>query len=415
MEPFTTPPFMPHGHCYFWDPLLLVLHTLSDATIAISYYSIPLALIIFLRRKKDFEFQRIFILFTAFIFLCGTTHWLAILTTWKPFYWIEGLVKFLTAIVSVLTAIALWPLIPKALDLPSPAQIEKANSALKEEIQHRESREREIAALNQGLEERIHERTQELEMRTHELELRTREAEVANDAKSRFLATMSHELRTPLNAIIGFSDLLYEEAGEISVAEQREDLKRVSSAAHHLLSLINGVLDLSKMEAQQLQVYCESFALRPFLEQVADLVKPLSEKNKNAICLELDLPEAFEITSDRQRLQQILLNLLSNAHKFTQSGTVSLRAAVFESELILEVEDTGIGMAAENLEPVFEAFYQVDSSYSRQYQGTGLGLAIVKRMVALLNGKITVTSELDKGSQFTVRLPVDNTGMQPGT
>lgn len=407
MEPFISPPFMPHGHCYFWNPLLLALHTLSDATIALSYYSIPLALFVFLRKKKDFAFQGIFLLFIAFIFLCGTTHWLAILTTWKPYYWIEGLVKFLTALVSVLTAVVLWPLIPKALNLPSPSQIEKTNLALKEEIQHRESREREIASLNQSLEERIHERTQELEMRTHELELRTREAEVANDTKSRFLATMSHELRTPLNAIIGFSDLLYEEAGEISVTEQREDLKRVSSAAHHLLNLINGVLDLSKMEAHQLQIYSEPIEVKAFLEQVAGLVSSLAEKNKNSMQLKLNLPQAFYLSSDRQRLQQILLNLLSNAHKFTQTGTVTLSADIVESELILEVEDTGIGMASENLERVFEAFYQVDSSYSRQYQGTGLGLAIVQQMVSLLKGKISLESQLDKGSRFTVRLPLD--------
>lgn len=409
MDPFINPPFMPHGHCYFWNPLLLALHTLSDVTIALAYYSIPLALTIFLRKKKDFEFQGIFLLFTAFIFLCGTTHWMAVLTTWKPYYWIEGLVKFLTALVSVLTAVALWPLIPRALSLSSPTQVEKTNLALKEEILHRESREREIAALNQSLEERIHARTQELEIRTHELELRTREAEVAHDTKSRFLATMSHELRTPLNAIIGFSDLLYEEVGEITVSEQREDLKRVSSAAHHLLSLINGVLDLSKMEAQQLQVYSEPIELKPFLEQVVELISSLAEKNKNSTQLELSVPEAFSLISDRQRLQQILLNLLSNAHKFTQAGRVTLRADILKSQLRLVVEDTGVGMATESLERVFEAFYQVDSSYSRQYQGTGLGLAIVQSMVSLLKGEISVESQPGQGCRFTLLLPLEQT------
>lgn len=406
MDPFNSPAFMPHGHCYFWNPLLLGLHTISDIIIAISYYSIPLALAIFVHKRQDLQFKGIFLLFSTFIFACGTTHWMDILTTWKPYYWFEGFIKFLTAIVSLFTAFVLWPLIPKAVKLPSPAQLEKANEDLKDEILQREAREQEIAALNQNLEKRIQERTQELEVRTQE-------AEVANEAKSRFLAAVSHELRTPLNAIIGFADLLQEDVATLSPEEQVKDLKRISTAAHHLLTLINGILDLSKMASQELQVYFEPFEVRPVLKTITEMVVPLAEKNHNTTQIEIELPEDFSLNSDAQRLQQILLNLLSNAHKFTHQGQVFLRLKLTDQHLQIEVQDNGIGMSEESVKHIFEAFYQADNSYSRAYQGTGLGLSLVHHMVELLQGQIEVKSSLQQGSLFRVLLPLKPDLEQP--
>jgi signal transduction histidine kinase len=385
MNPFDHPAFMPHGHCYYWEPWLLSLHTFSDLLIGIAYYAIPLALASFVRQRKDLQFKGIFWLFSAFIFACGTTHWISILTTWKPYYWLEGSVKFFTAILSVATCIVLWSLIPRALRLPSPEELERANV--------------ELFTLNNSLEQRIEERTRELA-------LRTREAEAANAAKDRFLSSVSHELRTPLHAIIGYSELLYDEQDELSAEQQRNDLTKILYAAQHLLSIINSVLDVAKMNAGKLSAVAESIILAPFLEDVLGLVQPLAQKNKNKTHFINETPLDFSFHSDRRGVQQVLVNLLANAHKFTHEGSVTLRALVVEQSLCFSVEDTGIGIANENLDQIFEAFYQVDNSYSREYDGTGLGLSLVKYMMGLLKGRIEVESEPLKGSRFRAYFPL---------
>ena len=378
---------MPHGHCYYWEPWLLSLHTFSDFLTGVAYYAIPLALASFVRQRKDLQFKGIFWLFSAFIFACGTTHWISILTTWKPYYWLEGGVKFFTAILSVATCIVLWSLIPKALQLPSPEQLEQANN--------------ELYALNHLLEERIQERTRQLE-------LRTQEAEAASAAKDRFLANISHELRTPLHAIIGYSELLYEEQDELSLAQRQEDLNKILYAAQHLLSIINSVLEASKMRAGNVEAVTEPIPLVPFVEDVLGLVKPQAQKNQNETHFVNETPSVFSFHADRRGVQQVLVNLLGNAHKFTHAGSVTLRASVLEGFLCFSVEDTGIGIAEENLEQIFEAFYQVDNSYSREYEGTGLGLSLVKYMVGLLGGRVEVESELRKGSCFRVYFPLSD-------
>lgn len=385
MNPFDHPAFMPHGHCYYWNPWLLSLHTLSDLLIGIAYYAIPLALASFVHQRKDLQFKGIFRLFSAFIFACGTTHWVNILTTWKPYYWLEGGIKFLTAIVSVVTCVLLWSLIPKALRLPSPEQLEQANAKL--------------YALNNSLEQRIEERT-------YELSLRTQEAEAASAAKDRFLSSISHELRTPLHAIIGYSEMLYEDQEELSPEQQRQDLSKVLYAAQHLLSIIDNVLDVSKMNAGQFCTSVETIPLQPFLEQVLDLTQPLGKKNKNETQCVNETPLDFSFSSDRRGVQQVLVNLLGNAHKFTHAGLVSLHASVIGDCLCLAVQDTGIGIPSDSLKHIFEAFYQADNSYSREYEGTGLGLSLVRYMMELLNGRIEVESEPLKGSCFRVYLPL---------
>jgi len=235
--------------------------------------------------------------------------------------------------------------------------------------------------------------------------LRARQgAEDANSAKSQFLANMSHELRTPLNAIIGYSEMLQEDAEDAGQQAFVPDLERIHSAGKHLLALINDILDLSKIEAGKMELYREDFEVEAMVRDVATTVRPLIEKNSNRLELVFGA-DLGTMHSDLTRTRQILLNLLSNACKFTENGTITLE--VSRSDVMeFRVADTGIGMTAEQLERLFEAFSQADITTASKYGGTGLGLAISRRFCQMMGGDIEVASEPGKGSAFTVRLPV---------
>ena len=233
------------------------------------------------------------------------------------------------------------------------------------------------------------------------------QAEAMSLTKSAFLASMSHELRTPLNAIIGLTEMMVTNAARFGTEKALEPLRRVHRAGTHLLGLINQVLDLSKIEAGKLELSPETVNLAPLLEDVIGTARQLAEQNKNRLVVES--PESLgSLTVDPMRLRQILLNLLSNACKFTKQGEVKLRVkkvADGRNWIEIAIADTGIGMTAEQQAKLFEEFTQADSSTARQYGGTGLGLAITRKLARMMGGDVTVTSEPGKGSVFTVRLP----------
>ena len=248
----------------------------------------------------------------------------------------------------------------------------------------------------------------ELHQRQRELELARDEAQRATQVKSEFLANMSHELRTPLNAIIGYAQILQEDAEDTGQADFLPDLKKIESAGNHLLGLINGILDLSKIEAGRMEVYRERFDIGALTQDVAALIRPLAAKNDNTFVVECPA-DIGTIETDVTKVKQALLNLLSNASKFTEKGTVTLtvarEGAGADRLLSLTVRDTGIGMNEEQLGRLFQAFSQADSSTSRKFGGTGLGLAISRSFALMLGGDLTVESRPGEGSRFTFILP----------
>ncbi len=267
------------------------------------------------------------------------------------------------------------------------------------DITERKRAEEAVRELNASLERRVAKRTAQL------AEARDR-AEEADRVKSAFLATMSHELRTPLNSIIGFAGILLQGLPGPLNQEQDKQLRMVQGSARHLLALINDVLDISKIEAKQIEISRAPFELREALQRVVQTMGPLAEKKGLVLVTEL-APGIGKVTSDRRRVEQILLNLLSNAIKFTEKGQVTLAAESLLSPpaVLVRVSDTGIGIKPQDLAKLFQPFRQIDSGLTRQHEGTGLGLAICKRLVERLGGEIRVESQWGLGSTFSFSLP----------
>jgi signal transduction histidine kinase len=259
------------------------------------------------------------------------------------------------------------------------------------------------------VEEELDRQNAEVDAARAQAEANAKAAQAANQAKSRFLASMSHELRTPLNAIIGYSEMLQEEAEEKGHEGAVPDLKKIRQAGKQLLSLINDILDLSKIEASRMVLHPENFDLQSAIDEVCETVQPMIDRNGNTLVIER--PEGpIPMFADKTRVLQILNNLLSNAAKFTSSGRIVLRTSVDDTlgrpGVRLTVEDQGIGISKEQEARLFQPFSQADTSTSRKYGGTGLGLSIVKRLVELMDGKLALRSEVGKGSSFSVTLPL---------
>ena len=271
---------------------------------------------------------------------------------------------------------------------------------------------RSLKSTLENLEERVQQRTGELEQANLRLEEQNQALEDANEQiqeanrlKSEFLANMSHELRTPMNAIVGFSKIVLRKARDLLPGRQVDNLEKVLQSSEILMNLINDILDLSKIEAGRLEIQPESFSLRELVESSLSTVSPMV---KRGVETRADLAAEIDVVhSDPTRVRQSLINLLSNAAKFTEKGSITASLQSVDSDQIeLAVVDTGIGIAPESLEYIFDEFRQADGSTTRKYGGTGLGLSITQKLTQMLGGSIRVESEVGKGSSFIVTLPV---------
>jgi signal transduction histidine kinase len=429
--------FIPHGHCYLWKPGMVWLHVIADGLTALAYYSIPITLLYFVRKRRDLPFDWIFLLFSAFIIACGTTHAIEIWTLWHPDYWFSGMMKAVTASVSVYTAMALVPLVPQALALPNPDELKAANQALRQQITARQQAEKEVRLLNAELEQRIAERTRELELANQvkeELLIREQtaraEAETTNQLKDEFLAVLSHELRTPLNAIMGWAQLLRTRTFPAQTSAQA--LETIERNSRSLARMIDDLLDVSRIIRGKMHLSVGLVNLQTAVQMAIETIRPAAdaksiqihfsisdqqagpspypvlpaEANKSGL-ISRDRESAFQLLGDLDRLQQVIWNLLSNAVKFTPvGGRVEIRLGQTSDHLELQIQDTGQGIAAEFLPHVFDHFRQADSSTTRSQGGLGLGLAIVRRLVELHGGQVQASSAgMDQGSIFTVTFP----------
>jgi len=377
--------FMPHGNCYLWRPGVLWLHVISDLLIGLAYLSIPATLIFFIRKRRDVPFNWMFVAFGVFILACGATHFMSVWTTWDPVYWLSGMVKAITAVASIATALLLVRLVPQALLIPSVEQMEGVNAELKLEIGERKR-----------IENVLHERNMELQE--------------AATAKNRFLANISHELRTPLNAIIGFTGTMLMKLPGPLTTEQDKQLTIVRNSARHLLSLINDLLDVAKIESGKVQLNPELRSCLRIVEEVVTSLRPLAEKK--GLGLEVHLPaEDVPIRIDPRAFAQIAINLVNNAIKFTESGrvTITLAQRTQPEGVITEfsVADTGCGIKPEDQSKLFQPFTQLDSSSTRRLEGTGLGLHLSQKLAELIGAHITVASEIGKGSTFMLSVKTE--------
>jgi signal transduction histidine kinase len=380
----STDGFMPHGMCYSWNPAVIWLHVVSDALITISYYSIPLTLVYFVRRRKDLAFHWMFLLFAGFIVACGTTHLMEILNIWHPTYWLSGCIKAFTAIVSVLTAILLVRLIPKALALPSPEQLRNANTALQREIiQHAAATER-----AESLNLKLIRQAAELQETNQELET--------------FSYSVSHDLRAPLRHINGYIELLGSETPAGTDPAQQRYMGTITELARQMTGLIDSLLAFSRLGRAALKPeWIDTSAL---VDEVRRELAP-EMKDRNIAWNIGPLPKVY---MDPDLFKQVWLNLLNNAIKYTSrrdAAQIDISSRETPTDFEFSIRDNGAGFDMNYADKLFGVFQRLHSK--NDFEGTGIGLANVRRVITRHGGHIRAEGRPGEGATFIFTVPKD--------
>lgn len=377
--------FMPHGHCFLWTSDVLWTNVLSDLVIALAYYSIPIALFFFVRRRKDLEYNWIFYLFAAFILACGTTHLMEAWNIWHADYRFAGLLKAGTAGVSILTALLLWPLIPKLLAIPSPQQLKDANKHLSKEIEERRNVERALRDLNLELENRVQQRTSALKRSNEDLE--------------RFAYVASHDLQQPARTISTMLELLDKKlAGKLG-AEEENYMTLVRQGSVKMSELIKALLDYSRLNARP-----TAFGLVD-CDGVLDEALRSLDAAISASGVKITRGKLPSVTADKIQLLQFFQNMLGNAIKYRakENPTIHVECKETMDHQIISVRDNGIGIDPRYHDRIFEMFKRLHSDEA--YPGTGMGLAICRRIADAHGGELRLESDEGKGTCFYFSLP----------
>ena len=369
----------PHGYCLLWDPALIWTHVISDALIGLSYFSIPIVIARFLTRRRDVEFSWVVWMFAAFIMACGTTHFMSILVLWVPAYGLEGILKLVTAIVSVITAVALWPLLPRAIAVPSPAQLQRVNAELETRITERDAA---LAALE--LERQERERTAEMLRQAQKME-----------AVGQLTGGIAHDFNNLLTIIMANLD----RANRLADGNERviKSLENARTGAERAATLTDRLLSFARKQP-----------LRPTWNDLNEIVvesRELLERSLGGgINLALTLfPHSVRVETDRNQTENAILNLAINARDaMPDGGQITISTQVEGNNAVLCVSDSGQGMPPELIDRVFEPFFTTKPVG----QGTGLGLSQVYGFAKQSGGDVSIESSLGSGTSVCIILPV---------
>jgi signal transduction histidine kinase len=378
---FSADGFMPHGMCYMWNPAVIYLHVISDAIIALAYYSIPVTLVYFVRKRKDLAFDWMFLCFAAFIVACGTTHLMEILNIWHPTYWLSGVIKAITAALSIVTAILLVRMVPPALALPSPEQLRKSNEALQREIRDREVASAKVVALNQ------------------ELQFQASKLEAANTELEAFAYSVSHDLRAPLRHIDGYMNLLREENPQPGKSGERY-MTVIADAAKHMGMLIDNLLAFSRMGRSDMTrswVDCATL-----VEETRQALLP-DTQNRN---IEWQIGPLPRVYVDGVLFKQVWMNLLENAIKYTRQrdkAEIAVGCREEKNEWEFFIRDNGAGFDMQYADKLFGIFQRLH--FKEEFEGTGIGLANVRRIIARHGGRTWAQGAVNQGATFYFTLP----------
>lgn len=389
----------PHGHCYLWDDRLVSLHVVTDAIIVFSYFTIPIALVYLVRRREDLSFNYMFVLFAVFIFACGATHLVNIYNVWYGAYWFSGSIKAITAVASLGTAILVWPLIPKALAIPSTRELSQLNDQLRERADSNARQARELEELSEQLEEQVRVRTAELENAKYLLEVNNRALEESNRELEQYANITSHELREPLKKIHSLAFLADSKLGSEADVVVRQSVGDILKTSENMMELVDALLSYAHIVS--IKDVPEPVNGNEVLHEVlGDLNLQIRQQKVSVISNPLPA-----LPMQRYHLHQVLLNLLVNA---ITHGAGSDEPVVEIGPLLLadqttvgfHVKDNGPGVPESDQERIFGFVER-----GRHGGGSGIGLAICKKIVSQYGGRIELDSRPGEGANFKVYLP----------